>query len=97
MVEKILANIPLGMKQTQFVLIHCSCQSALVIAKNKNYNKKNGHIQLRHNIVKQLLKSGIISIKYVKLEQNLANPLTKPLGMRLKSLANKKVMVKKCL
>jgi len=53
-------------------------------------------------LVKQLLKSGIISIDYVRSEQNLADPLTKPLGgnmisetsrgMRLKPLANKQVM-----
>ena len=59
-------------------------------------------IQLRHNLVKHLLKSGTISIDYVKLERNQTNPLTKPLGrkliletsrgMRLKPLANKQVM-----
>jgi len=58
---------------------------------------------LRHNLVKQLLKSGTISIDYVKSEQNLTDPLTKPLGrnmileisrgMWLKPLANKQVMV----
>jgi len=57
---------------------------------------------LRHNLVKQLLKSGIISIDYVRLKQNLADPLIKPLGrnmiletsrgMRLKPLENKQVM-----
>ena len=64
---------------------------------------KNRHIQLRHNLVKQLLKSGTISIDYVKSEHNLVDPLTKSLGwnmiletsrgMRLKALANKEVMV----
>ena len=52
--------------------------------------------------MKQLLKSGTISIDYVKSERNLTDPLTKPLGrkviletsrgMRLKPLANKQVM-----
>ena len=54
-------------------------------------------------MVKQLLKDGTISIDYVKLEENLADPLIKPLGkkmiletsrgMRLKPLENKQVMV----
>jgi len=101
--ENFLANIPLGMKPTPSVSIHCDCQSAIVIAKNKNYNRKNRHIQLRHNLVKQLLKSRTISIDYVNSKRNLADPLTKPLGrnmiletsrgMILKSLANKQVMV----
>jgi len=82
--------------------MHCDCQSAIAIAKNKSYNGNNRHIQLRHNLVKQLLKSGTISIDYVKSERNLTDPLTKTLerkmiletsrGMRLKPLANKQVM-----
>jgi len=49
---KNLANIPLGMKRTPFVSIHCDCQLAIDIARNKNYNGNNKHIQLRHNLVK---------------------------------------------
>jgi len=51
----------------------------------------------------QLLKDGTISIDYVKIEGNLVDLLTKPLGrnmiletskgMRLKPLENKQVMV----
>ena len=100
--KNFLANIPLGMKPTPSVSMHCDCQSEIAIAKNKSYDGKNRHIQLRHNLVKQLLKSGTISIDYIKLERNLADPLTKPLGrkmnletsrgMGLKPLANKQVM-----
>jgi len=101
--KNFLANIPLAMKPTPFVSMHCDCQLAIAIAKNKNYNGKSKHIQLRHNLVKLPLKSEIISIDYVRPEHNLADPLTKPLGrnmildkskgMSLKPLANKQVMV----
>src|ERR1044072_1391604 len=77
-----LANIPLGMKPTPSVSIHCDNQSTIVIAKNKTFNGKNRHVRLRHNVVKQLLKDGIISIYYVKSEVNLADPLTKPLDRK---------------
>jgi len=100
--KKFLANILLGIKRTPSVSIHCDCQSTIAIAKNKTYNGKNRHIQLRHNLVKQLLKRGTISIDYVKSEWNLADPLTKPLGrnmiletsrgMGLKPVVNKQVM-----
>ncbi|WVZ22914.1 hypothetical protein V8G54_001458 [Vigna mungo] len=53
--KKFLANIPRGTKPTPSVSIHCDYQSTIAIAKNKNYNGKNKHIQLRHNLVKQLL------------------------------------------
>ena len=100
--KNFLPNIMLGMKPTSYVSMHCDCQSAIAIAKNKSYNGKNRHIQLRQNVVKQFLKSGMISIDYVKSERNLTDPLTKPLGrkmilktsraMGLKPLANKQVM-----
>jgi len=64
--RKILTNISLGMKPNPYVSKHCDCQSAIAIAKNKSYNRKNRHIQLRNNLVKPLLKSGTISIDYVK-------------------------------
>ena len=44
---------------------------------------KNRHIRLRNEVVKQLLKDEIISIDYVKLEVNLDDLLTKPLGRKL--------------
>ena len=78
-----LSGIPLGMQLTPLVNMHCDCQAAISIAKNKTLNGKNRHIHLRHEVVKQLLKDEIISINYVKSEMNLANPLTKPLGRKL--------------
>jgi len=100
--KNFLANIPLGMKPNPSVSIHCDCQSTIAIAKNKTYNGKNRHIQLRHNLVSQPLRRGTISINYVKSERNLADPLTKPLGrnmileklrgMGLKPFANKQVI-----
>ena len=44
--KNFLANIPLGMKPTPFVSMHCDCQLKIAIAKNKTYNGKNKHIKL---------------------------------------------------
>ena len=63
--------------------IHCDCQAAISIIKNKTFNGKDKHIRLRHEVVKQLLKDGIISMDYVKSEVNLVDPLTKSLGRKL--------------
>ena len=65
------------MQPTPSVSMHCDCQAAISIAKNKAFNGKNRHIRLRHEVVKQLLKDGIISIDYVKSKVNLADPITK--------------------
>ena len=47
-----LTNIPLGMKPTPSISMQCDSQSVIVVAKNKKFNGKNRHIQLRHNVVK---------------------------------------------
>ncbi|XP_071939234.1 uncharacterized protein [Coffea arabica] len=78
-----LANIPSTKDLLPPVSIHCDCQAAIAIAKNKSYNCKSRHMRLRHDVVKQLLRDGIISIDYVKSELNLADPLTKPVGRKL--------------
>ena len=61
------------MQPTLSVSMHCDCQAAISIAKNKTLNGKNRHIHLRHKIVKQLLKHEIISIDYVKSKVNLVD------------------------
>ena len=78
-----LSGIPLGMRPTPSVFMHYDYQAAILITKNKAFNGKNRHIRLKHEIVKLLLNDGIISIDYVKSEVNLADPLTKPLGIKL--------------
>ena len=48
-------------------------------AKSNIYNGKSRHIRRRHNTIKQLLSSGVISIQYIKSKENIADPLTKGL------------------
>ena len=60
------------------------------------YNGKSRHIRRRHNTIRKLISTGIISIDYVRSKDNIADPLTKGLnrklvekssrGMRLKPL-----------
>jgi len=44
--KNFLANIPLGIKLTPLISMHCDSQSAIAVAKNKTFNGKNTHIQL---------------------------------------------------
>jgi len=68
---KNFSYIPLLVKLTPYIYIN-----ALLLPIDNSYSK-NKHIWLRHNLIKQLLKSETISIDYVKLEHNLVGPLTK--------------------
>ncbi|PHU14714.1 hypothetical protein BC332_15919 [Capsicum chinense] len=44
------------------------------------YNGKSRHIRQRHNTIRELLSSGIITIDYVKSKDNVSDPLTKGLS-----------------
>ena len=43
------------------------------------YNGKSRHIRRRHNIVRQHLSNGIMTIEYIRSKENIADPLTKGL------------------
>ena len=81
--RNLLANLPINIDVPLCVSIHCNCQSTIAKLKSKIYNEKSRHIHLGHNIIKQLLESGVVALDYVKSELNLANPLTKLLNRGL--------------
>ena len=74
-----LEDIPMWSKPVLAICIHCDSQSAIGRAQNNMYNGKSRHIRRRHNTVRQLLSSGVISIDYIKSNDNIADPLTKGL------------------
>ncbi|KAL6333121.1 hypothetical protein AAG906_028304 [Vitis piasezkii] len=49
-------------------------------AHSNMYNGKSRHIRRRHNTIRQLLSTGVISVDYVKSKDNIADPLTKGLN-----------------
>ena len=83
------------------IRIHCDSQSAIGRAQSSMYNGMSRHIRRRHNTIRQLLSTGVISVDFVKSKDNIADPLTKGLngelvdkslkGMRLKPEKNKSI------
>ena len=72
-----LEDIPFWPKSMDPICIHCDSQTAIGRAASIMYNDKSRHIRRRHNSVRQLLSSGIITIDYVKSKDNVSDPLTK--------------------
>ncbi|CAL9223148.1 unnamed protein product [Arabidopsis halleri] len=60
--------------------LHCDSQAAIARALNTHYNGKNRHIRRRHNTIRSLITSGVITLGYIKSADNLADPLTKGLA-----------------
>ena len=81
--RNLLSDIPLWTRPAPFVSMYFYSQVAIAKAKSKMFNVKKKHIHLRHNIVRQLLEIGVISLDFVRSVLNLADPLTKPLNRKL--------------
>ncbi|PHT89512.1 hypothetical protein T459_04625 [Capsicum annuum] len=62
------------------VCIHCDNQAAISRAGNMMYKRKSRHIRRRYNTVRELLSIGIITVDYVKSNDNVSDPLTNVLS-----------------
>ncbi|GJS82826.1 zinc finger, CCHC-type containing protein [Tanacetum coccineum] len=66
------------------------CAATLAKAYNQMYNGKSRHLGVRHSMIHELVTIGVVSIEFVRSEQNLADHLTKGLSRDLviKSVSN---------
>ena len=71
------------------ICIHCDSQSAIGRAQNSMYNGKSRHIRRRHNTIRQLLSTGVISVDSVKSKDNILDPLNKGLNGELVEKSSK--------
>ncbi|GJU43651.1 zinc finger, CCHC-type containing protein [Tanacetum coccineum] len=53
------------------------------LAYSQIYNGKSRHLGVRHSMVRELIKNGVISIEFVRTQHNLAEHLTKGLAKDL--------------
>ncbi|CAN4109293.1 unnamed protein product [Withania somnifera] len=89
-----LEDIPKWRKPLAPIRIHCDSQSAIGRAQSSMYNGKSRHVRRRHNTIRQLLSTGIISIDYMKSKDNIADPLTKGLNREVVEKMTKGMSVK---
>ncbi|PHT86819.1 hypothetical protein T459_08925 [Capsicum annuum] len=75
--QNFLEDIPYWPKTVAPVCIHYDNQAAIGTAGSMMYNDKSHHIRWRHNTIRELLSSGIITMDYVKSKNNMSDPLTK--------------------
>ena len=61
-----LEDIPMWPQPMPAICIHYDSQSTIGIAQSHIYNGKSRHIHRRHNILRQLLSNGIMTIEYIR-------------------------------
>lgn len=62
------------------ICIHCDSRSAIGGAKSVMSNGKSRHIRRRHNTIRQLLSTSVISTDYIRSKNNITDSLSKVLN-----------------
>nr|GEU96918.1 zinc finger, CCHC-type [Tanacetum cinerariifolium] len=93
--KNLLFEISLWVKPMAPISIRCDSAATLAKAYSQMYNGKSRHLGLKHSMICKLITNGLVSIEFVRSQQNLADHLRKGLardlviksakGMRLKS------------
>ena len=92
--RQFLENISRWSKTVSAIIIHCDSQFVIGRAQSNMYNGKSRNIRRKHNTIKQLFSSGIVTIDYVKSNDNIEDPLTKGLTQELVDQASKGMSLK---
>ncbi|GJT82773.1 zinc finger, CCHC-type containing protein [Tanacetum coccineum] len=65
------------------ISIRCDSAATLAKAYSQMYNGKSRHLGVRHNTIHELIMNEVVSIEFVRSQQNLADHLTKRLARDL--------------
>ena len=64
------------------ILLYCDNNDAIALAKEPRSHQKSKHIEWRFYLIRDYLKKGYVEVKRVDSTDNVADPLTKPLGQQ---------------
>ncbi|GJV00767.1 hypothetical protein Tco_1330037 [Tanacetum coccineum] len=81
--RNLIHEIPIWPKPITPIFIHCDSDATLDKGYSQIYNGKSRHLVVRHNMIKELIMNGVISIEFVRSQHNLAGHLTKGLASDL--------------
>nr|GEW19254.1 zinc finger, CCHC-type [Tanacetum cinerariifolium] len=87
--RQFVEDIPRWPKPVTAISMHCDSQSEIGRAQSTMYNGKSRHIRRRHNSIRQLLLTGVISYDYVASKDKITDPFTKGLSRDLVSKSSK--------
>ncbi|GJW61565.1 zinc finger, CCHC-type containing protein [Tanacetum coccineum] len=81
--KNLLLEIPLWVKPMAPIFIRCDSAAILTKAYSQMYNRKSIHLGVRHSMIRELITNGVVSIEFVRSQQNLVDHLMKGLARDL--------------
>ncbi|GJV62248.1 zinc finger, CCHC-type containing protein [Tanacetum coccineum] len=81
--RNLIHEIPIWPKPIAPISIRCDSAATLAKTYSQIYNGKSRHLGVRHSMIRELIRNGVISIKFVRSQYNLADHLTKGLARDL--------------
>nr|GEU96480.1 zinc finger, CCHC-type [Tanacetum cinerariifolium] len=81
--KKLLLEIPLWVKPITPISIRCDSAATLTKAYIQMYNVKSRHLGVKHSMIRELITNGMVSIEFVRSQQNLVDHFTKGLARDL--------------
>ncbi|GJR91697.1 zinc finger, CCHC-type containing protein [Tanacetum coccineum] len=80
--RNLIHEIPIWPKPIAPISIRCDSAPTMAKAYSQIYNGKSRYLGVRHSMVRELIRIGMISIEFVRMQHNLAGYLTKGLAIR---------------
>ncbi|GJR08700.1 zinc finger, CCHC-type containing protein [Tanacetum coccineum] len=87
--RNLIHEIPIWPKPIAPISIRCDSTPTMARAYSQIYNGKSRHLSVKHSMVRELIRNGVISIEFVRTQHNLADHLTNGLA---RDLVNKSVI-----
>nr|GEX61154.1 zinc finger, CCHC-type [Tanacetum cinerariifolium] len=81
--RNLIHEIPIWPKPIAPITIRCDSAPTMARVYSQIYNGKSRHLDVRHSMVRELIKNGVISTEFVRTQHNLADHLTKGLARDL--------------
>nr|GEV48567.1 zinc finger, CCHC-type [Tanacetum cinerariifolium] len=78
--RNLIHEIPIWPKPIAPMSIRCDSAPTMAREYSQIYNGKSRHLGVRHSMVRELIRNGVISIEFVQTQHNLADHLMKGLA-----------------
>nr|GEW68120.1 zinc finger, CCHC-type [Tanacetum cinerariifolium] len=82
-IRNLIHEIPIWPKPITSISIRCDSAPTMARGYSQIYNWKSRHLGVRHYMVRELIRNGVISIEFVWTQHNLADHLTNGLARDL--------------